>query len=452
MKIKVKGLVFVGAAAAIMLSAGAANAAKTPRTPAASTASVVTSQKYTESTYEYVADKVSAITDDNKGSEDQYPSNKAATDYLQKKVGGTMTSNTNTDGKLVTATSEAGSVVYTDITKSTSNNAASGTGWYATNPENRALSDYEVPSEKAMVEYVDTGLNTLKTNLGGDGNKQNYSNSSSGVYKVGHTGQTWATLGANDYVSIDNTTDVNAPKIQLASGRITTAVTDVNSTTGTAASNLVTASAVQKKQTVDKYQVSKNKEWTDASGAVDGGTYVGVDKTTRTDGGVDLDIKSTMIQSANSDANGNDPADNVNVAGNSAKLATAGVVQRKQTADKYQVSKNKEWTDLYGAVNVDNNGFITKTDNTSTGAVTLNVNAVKTAAAIGSASNADSTTLVTDYAVKQYVATAGLGGELAAMPDACKYTDAHCALVSTWDGTKAVLNWTVMAGAEHVAP
>jgi len=104
MKLNIKGLVFVGFAAAVFASA--ANAAGEEKT--------VTSLKYTEATYEKSGNKVEAFTDANKTSTTLYPSNAAVTAALAanggavnnstitiKKNGtsvGTFTVNQATDG------------------------------------------------------------------------------------------------------------------------------------------------------------------------------------------------------------------------------------------------------------------------------------------------------------------------------------------------------------------
>ncbi|MBR6363850.1 MAG: hypothetical protein IKS08_02060 [Alphaproteobacteria bacterium] len=86
MKMNIKGLVFVGFAAAVFASA--ANAADGDNKK-------VTSYQYTENTYEKKANKVEEITDTNKNSTTLYPSNKALTDALAE-VGGTVGTGTIT--------------------------------------------------------------------------------------------------------------------------------------------------------------------------------------------------------------------------------------------------------------------------------------------------------------------------------------------------------------------
>ena len=107
MTIKIKNFCFVGIAAA-MLSATAANAAQRTRTEGS--ANVVTSQKYTESRYEYLSDKVGTTPAADSGlwdSEDAYPSMKTLTgaiDALEESIGGDTAKQPAVDGKIMVGT------------------------------------------------------------------------------------------------------------------------------------------------------------------------------------------------------------------------------------------------------------------------------------------------------------------------------------------------------------
>ena len=96
------------------------------------------------------------------------------------------------------------------------------------------------------VNTVDSALSSTSTNpvqnkvvkSALDG-KQPKSNAAANTYKVGYTGNTWATLGAKDYVTIDTTTPTE-PKIALNGNKIVNTIGD-----NASSDNLVTEGAVR---------------------------------------------------------------------------------------------------------------------------------------------------------------------------------------------------------------
>ncbi len=335
MKIKVKGLVFVGAAAAILLSAGAANAAKTARSSDAS--GVVTSQKYSDEKYEYWSDKVDGTV---KGSdlvtaatnENKYPSMASMKEYTNP--------STANSGELVTynPTGLLGSThIVTRAESITQNGAYEWKDGYEG-------SETRVPSEKAVVKALDAVESSIHQNA----------------------------VNGSTYVTVTPEAGEAGTTVAITPAMLVTAAADVTSANG---AKLVTASAVQKKTGANEKMMVANADgaWTSISNAVLDGTYVDVSGV-NSNGAVTLDITS-------------------------AKITTSGA----------QLAASDDGT--------------------------------------GTNANGDEADLVTAKAVKEYVASTGLGGELAAMPDTCKNSTAHCALVSTWDAnnSKMTLTWTPMA-------
>ena len=159
MKMNIKGLVFVGFAAAVF--ANAANAAGEEKT--------VTSLKYTEATYEKSANKVEAFTETNKNSTTLYPSNAAVTAALAAN-GGTVEDSTITvklNGATVDSfTVNAAADKDVDITgvQTTSNLSGSIT------TDTGSTTKY--PSVKAVEDYVGTAV-AAEANVQADWNQTN---------------------------------------------------------------------------------------------------------------------------------------------------------------------------------------------------------------------------------------------------------------------------------------
>ena len=433
MKINVKGLVFVGAAAAIMLSAGAANAVVSETqatTRAAGATDTVTSQKYTEGRYEWYDNKqgnAPATNSNDWASIDKYPSMKTMADRTITNVANTAALVQTGDDKLTTAAAvkayanggtngelarfnSSGQLNSTHIVTTTETTTTNGPRQWKSGYTG---SETDVPSEAAVLNALDT----LATNLGGSTAKQTKSDSANDTtYKLGYTGDTWATLSTDNttnYTKVDTTTKAT-PKIVLDTNRIVAA--------GTTAADFATAADTS--ATADKLTTVKSVK-----------TYA------------DSKVSSNeTIANISSSSTTTAPNEKVVKALDTAKL------DKNNTTD-HKIGYNGGWELLSAAVSDDNQGFVTVTG-AQDGSVTIGASAATTASAIGSASSSSSKTLVTDYAVKQYVATAGLGGELQDMPAACKDATKHCALVSTWvpattgDNPVAAhmeLRWTEMA-------
>lgn len=277
MKIKVKGLVFVGFAAAIMSASAMADPSGT----------TITSLAYTEDTYQKLSNIQTSFTDNNKNSDTLYPSMGAVTSAIgaisDSLTGVEVTSNklngTTTSGQKIgdlAAGSQAGQdqVMYP---------SAAAVKEYAQKIQIGAAADngklLVVDSAGKISMSAETGANTYQTKAGsGDANKvadgaggwkalnsdisntavavngydtgngattaairsyaQPKSDAASGTYKVGHTGTSWVTLGTEGYVKIDST-NVNTPKITLDSDKINNSGSVASNATDTA-TDLVT--------------------------------------------------------------------------------------------------------------------------------------------------------------------------------------------------------------------
>lgn len=212
MKIKVKGLVFVGFAAAIMSASAMADPSGT----------TITSLAYTESTYQKKDNIQTSFTSANENSTTQYPSMGAVTAKITSAMSGIQTYSQGTGISI-----DNGVISNSGVTSVTASNATTGTnGTISVSTAGGDAVEVAVKGLKSAA-YVDT---TTDTTLAGTGNtgklptaatvktyadtKQTQSNATSGTYKVGHTGTSWATLGAEGYVTIDNTTAAS-PKIKL---------------------------------------------------------------------------------------------------------------------------------------------------------------------------------------------------------------------------------------------
>lgn len=286
MKIKVKGLVFVGFAAAIL----SANAMATNDSPSGTT---ITSLAYTDATYQKLnnmtkqGDSTTNVLGTGTGTDDKYPSEKAVATAIgaisESLTGVEVTSNklngTSTQGQKI-GDLAAGNAAGQDQVMYPS---AAAVKEYAQKIQIGAAADsgklLVVDSAGKISMSAETGANTYQTKAGsGDANKvadgaggwkalnsdisdtavagngydtgngattaairsytQSKSDATSGTYKVGHTGTSWVTLGTDGYVTIDNT-NVNTPKIKLDSTKINNSGSVASNATNTA-TDLVT--------------------------------------------------------------------------------------------------------------------------------------------------------------------------------------------------------------------
>ena len=280
MKIKVKGLVFVGFAAAIL----SANAMADNNTPSGTT---ITSLAYTESTYQKKDTAVTHTANTAAGSatkpvyintsgvatETTYtlgqnvpvPASGDDAKYLRgdgtwaTPTGTTYSDFTGTDGTQAGAHGLVPAPATTDANKvlgssgdwigafgAATAGAAGTTGLVpapAAGDQNKVLTGggwKALNSDISDTAVAGTGYNTGNgaTTAAIRSYTQSKSDATSGTYKVGHTGTSWATLGTDGYVTIDSR-NVSAPKIKLDSTKINNSGSVASNATNTA-TDLVT--------------------------------------------------------------------------------------------------------------------------------------------------------------------------------------------------------------------
>ena len=255
MKINVKGLVFVGAAAAIMLSAGGAYATATKTQHAEGNATQVTSQKYTEATYEHWADKVADVADLSSGQEnspDLYPS----MNVLSQTVDAALQNNID-DGVYVEATYADGDTTVDVKSAKLIDDGTSGFGASGVTIANSTANtgsgselvvgtEHNLVTAKAVKDYAQTkSTNAHKISNGTGG----WESLSTGVIEPTNGG--YVNIEAEQVNSVATgkiILDIDEDKITTVGASSTANVVDIDDVTGsshTNAGNLTTAWAVK---------------------------------------------------------------------------------------------------------------------------------------------------------------------------------------------------------------
>ena len=433
MKVKVRGLVFVGFAAAVF-----AQSAFATITPNTADKKIVTSKYYVDSNFQDKSDRVTstpAANSDDWTSTAKYPSMavlKGVKDavaavgvvgdgYVDVDVGAAGTAN---EGKFVVTLDP------NDITNSVTSTNTSSTKLvtegavanYAEDKTNKATSitttnassTTEYTSVAAVTGYAEK-LDNKATSISDDPDTGNHQ--SGDKYPTTKAVYDFVTATAGEYQPKVTDTGDNLKVGYLGSGTGATPTwkTIRGASTGNGA--------------VTNYVTIKE----------------GVDGDSEPNGVYTVNLDAAQIASSIS-----------NNSGSSTKLATEGAVYtyaQPVAGSGIKVGNNGAWDNL--AVNAT---YLTLDNTTTPGTALIGVNAATDSAAISGAATSSDTgasSLTTAYAVNAYVQGLLHGNEIPAMPTGCgtvAATGGYCALVyglisgtAGQEGATYGLQWTVMA-------